>query len=105
MKRFLWAGAAVLVAAVVAVPLWLALDGDDARRTAALATPVAGSADLGKLTLVGKVNGTVTAQVRSFDFQIKSPRDVATGQATGSSIKGQLRIVKAIDATTRSSCR
>jgi type VI protein secretion system component Hcp len=97
MKRILWIGVAVLVAAVVAVPLWLVLDDDGARRAGALVTPTA-AGDVGRLTLIGPQSGTVVVQVRSFDVEVKSPRDAATGQASGKVLYMPLKVLKAIDA-------
>jgi type VI secretion system Hcp family effector len=96
----LWAGAAILAAVVLAVPLWLVLDDDGARRTAALASPTPGAADIGTLTLVGPKIGTLSIPVQSFSFTVKSPRDAATGQATSSVVRGPLDVVKPIDANS-----
>jgi type VI secretion system Hcp family effector len=100
MKRFLVAGAAVLAAVVVAVPLWLALDGDDARRTGALVAPSTSGADVGRLTLVGRISGTLTIPVRSFDLDVKSPYDAATGQTSAKATYTPLQVIKHIDGTT-----
>ena len=96
MKRFLWAGAAVVAAAVVAVPLWLALDDDGARRTGALVAPTA-AGDVGRLVLVAGIAGSVTVPVESFDLEARAPRDAATGQQTGNVIYTPLKVLKPID--------
>jgi type VI secretion system secreted protein Hcp len=105
MKRFLWAGAIVLVAVVAAVPLWLAQDDDDGRRAGALVTPSATGADIGRLTLVGKVSGTVTLAVRSFDVEVKTPLDTVSGQRAGAASYKPLEIIKPINATTAGTLR
>jgi type VI secretion system secreted protein Hcp len=99
MKRLLWIGIVVLVLVVLAVPAWMALD-DDSRRAGALAQPAAGAADLGNLTLVGGKSGTIVVPVQSYELGIKSPRDAATGMATGQAKRSPVQIIKPIDANT-----
>ncbi len=81
MKRgFLAGGAAILVAAALAVPLWLAFDDGGARRAAALnpSSPVAvvGTGDVGQLTLAG-VNGGNPVPVMSFSHSARRPAGAA----------------------------
>jgi type VI protein secretion system component Hcp len=99
MKRLFVAGGAVLAAVVLAVPLWLALDDDGVRRTGALVTPT-GTGEIGRLTLVGKISGTVVVPVRSFDLEVRSPRDAATGQTKGSLLYKPLAVIKPIDPSS-----
>ena len=97
MKRLLWIGLVVLVAVVIAVPAWIALDdGDSVRRAGALAQPTA-AGDVGTLTLVGGPSGTLTIPVQSFDWQVVSPRDTASGAATGQAQRRPFSFLKAID--------
>jgi type VI secretion system Hcp family effector len=99
MKWILWTGAAVLVAAVVAVPAWLVLD-DDARRTGALIAPAAHGADIGRLTLVGQISGSVSTPVRSFDLEARTPIDAATGMAKGQAVYGPLALIKPVNSAS-----
>ncbi len=102
MKRLLWAGAAVLVAAVVAIPAWIAFSGDDdgPRRAGALAAGAAAvGPDVGRLT-VSNVNGGLPFTIRSYGWGVSSPRDVASGQASGQARYNELSVTRPIDALT-----
>ena len=99
MRRGLWVGAAVLLALVAAIPLWLALDGDGERRAAALQEPTS-SGDVATLTLTSAASGTLAIPVQSFSLSMTSPRDAASGLATGQPRYGPLRILKQVDASS-----
>ena len=102
MKRILWIGVAVLVAAVVLVPAWIAFGGDDdgGRRAGALEQPAAGGADVGTLTLVGELSGTLVVPVQSFSVEALSPRDAVSGASVGSARRGPLKFIKPIDSSS-----
>jgi type VI protein secretion system component Hcp len=69
MRRgFLAAGAAILVAAALAVPLWLAVDDDGGRRAGALGSPANLSV---KLTIDGVSGGPF--DVRNFSWESENP--------------------------------
>ena len=99
MRRGILVGAAILVAVAAAIPLWLALDDGGDRRAAALQEPTA-AGDVAKLTLTGSVSGPLTLQVQSYSLGAMSPRDVASGQATGQVRHEPLRILKAVDSSS-----
>lgn len=101
MKRTLWIGAAVLAAAVVAVPAWLAFGGDDAgpRRAGALATGAVVGPDVARLT-ISNVNGGLPFNIRSYSWSVISPRDAASGEATGQVRYDELSVTRPIDPLT-----
>ena len=101
MKRLLWTGIAIVVAAVVAVPAWIALGGDDdgARRAGALSGGAIVGTDVAQLT-VGNVNGGLPFNIRSYRWGVISPRDLATGQATGQVRHEVLEVTRPIDPLT-----
>ncbi len=71
MRRTIWIGTAILLAAAAAVPLWLALDdGGEQRRTAALSSTPEASGSAGSLVLAGINKGNPIA-INSFSLQVE----------------------------------
>jgi type VI secretion system secreted protein Hcp len=65
-------------------------------------TPDAYTAHVGSLTAEGQKQGAFKKKITllGFDYNVKSPRDAASGQATGKRQHSPVRIIKEIDATT-----
>jgi type VI protein secretion system component Hcp len=70
MRRGIWIGAALSIAVVAAIPLWLVLDEGGVRRLGAIDAESSGQA--GQLTLAG-VNGGAPIPIDSFAFQVRRP--------------------------------
>lgn len=70
MRRPLWIGAAALVAAAAAIPLWLVIDDGGVRRLGAIDSTASGQA--GQLTLAG-VNAGAPIPIDSFAFVVRRP--------------------------------
>lgn len=76
MKPLLWTGIAIAAAAVLAVPIWLAVDDGGPRRAAALNPASAENAvlfsDVGKLTIAG-INGGNPLPLSAFAYKVRRP--------------------------------
>jgi type VI protein secretion system component Hcp len=70
MRRGIWIGAALLVAVVAAIPLWLVLDDGGVRRLGSIDSTTVGQA--GRMTIPG-VNGDVALPIDSFVFRLVRP--------------------------------
>jgi type VI secretion system Hcp family effector len=98
-KKVLWA---VAIAALVLTPAivgLLVVGGDDGRRAAALTAAGPGGGGY-QLVVSGLTPSGQAIEVLSYSWGLKSPRDSASGLATGKPVFGDLQIVKKVDSTS-----